>query len=50
MAGGGFTFGALVASFLVFDLSSRAIPVLHEYCTKRVSTISCLLPLIVSVC
>ncbi|KAF2491985.1 hypothetical protein BU16DRAFT_491253 [Lophium mytilinum] len=35
MAGGGFTFGVLVASFLVFDFTTRAVPNVDEYCTKR---------------
>jgi len=35
MVGGGYTLGALVAAFFVWDFTSRAIPVLDEYCEKR---------------
>lgn len=35
MVGGGYTLGVAVAAFFVWDFSSRAIPILNEYCEKR---------------
>lgn len=35
LAGGGWALGALVGAFFAFDFSTRAIPVLNEYCEKR---------------
>jgi protein-S-isoprenylcysteine O-methyltransferase Ste14 len=35
MTGGGYTLGALVGAFFLWDFSQRAVPVLDEYCEKR---------------
>ncbi|RMZ68134.1 hypothetical protein GMOD_00004333 [Pyrenophora seminiperda CCB06] len=35
MAGGGYALGALVGAFFTWDFTTRAIPILNEYCEKR---------------
>ncbi|USP73024.1 membrane protein [Curvularia clavata] len=35
MAGGGYTLGALVAAFFIWDFGQRGVPALSEYCEKR---------------
>lgn len=35
IAGGGYTLGALVGAFFLWDFSQRAVPILNEYCEKR---------------
>ncbi|PVH97330.1 hypothetical protein DM02DRAFT_616545 [Periconia macrospinosa] len=35
LAGGGWGLGALVGAFFFWDFSSRAVPILTEYCQKR---------------
>lgn len=35
IVGGGYTLGAVVGAFFAWDFSTRAIPILNEYCEKR---------------
>ena len=35
MAGGGWIWGVLVGAFFFADFSTRAVPILNEYCEKR---------------
>lgn len=39
LASGGWIWGAFVAAFFTYDFTNRAIPVLDEYCTTRVSIV-----------
>jgi protein-S-isoprenylcysteine O-methyltransferase Ste14 len=41
VAAGGWTWGAVAAAFFFFSFDKRSIPILDEYCTKRVSDLMC---------